>query len=264
MFAFLALLFGLVCKPRSRLVWRGNGVVLGLCWHLHDTTVAVEFTHLAQNHGKVGHVCGFDHSHLDTVQTGWQQHAFCYPVWMYDLKELTARHKVWDMDFATQPPASTAPPIALECTLPVTKAGTAHAVVLWVDYQLLDGGAPPTMSTGLLPGTWSRKFKTARCVCCPFLVQRSLVCVVLLLLLLLLLLFLVGCSRQPCAYFACAAFPDNRPSHWSQPVVFMQEGARVTASPASGASGATGHDSVKLRGVLDAATGKFQWQVSTS
>lgn len=45
---------------------------------------AVHLTHLANNHGVVGSVCGFDHKPFDEVEKDWHTHTFTYPLWQYE------------------------------------------------------------------------------------------------------------------------------------------------------------------------------------
>lgn len=110
--------------------------------------VLVQFDDLWRNHGAVGTVSGFDHSQLDAVQAGWHQHALAYPTWMYPYTELSARADVWAFDFDDNPPAATAEAggEGRRVELVVTRPGTLHGVVVWVDYSLTKTG--PVLSTG--------------------------------------------------------------------------------------------------------------------
>ena len=127
--------------------WGGVGSQHPLhCMSCH-TPVPVEFSKLWINHGAVGTVQGFDHGTLDAVQAGWEEHLFAYPLWMYPFRALAEPAAVWSIDYCTAAPSpKDGAGMQSAAEVVVTKPGTVHAIMVWVDYMLTPSG--PTLSTG--------------------------------------------------------------------------------------------------------------------
>lgn len=95
--------------------------------------VLVQFDTLWRSHGDAGVVLGFDHTPFDEYQRGWHtKRPLSYPMWMYPYTALSNVDTLLVGDFAS----TFDPSLAFSMQVPVTRAGTAHGVVVWVDYDL--------------------------------------------------------------------------------------------------------------------------------
>jgi hypothetical protein len=115
---------------------------------------AVWFAHLADNHGTVGAVCGFDHGPFDAVEAGWHRHTYTYPLHQYGWAPASApatewaplsfaaptaagREKTGDLSFST-----TLTLRADNDSAEASAAGVppcAHGVMFWVEYDAQSG-----------------------------------------------------------------------------------------------------------------------------
>lgn len=91
----------------------------------------VQFEHLYDCFGQVKCVQDFDHSHLDTLQVEWSDKNFPYPLWMYSHTLLSQPERLMTMEFS-QLPESQFESVKVD----VISSGSAHGVVMWVDYDL--------------------------------------------------------------------------------------------------------------------------------
>lgn len=102
----------------------------------------VEFENLHECFGNVGTVQDFDHTYLDTMQDGWWNQSFPYPLWMYPHTELSSPTTLATFEYSELPDN-----VFDTSTTSCIEEGWGHAVKLWVEYDL-DSAGKHVISTG--------------------------------------------------------------------------------------------------------------------
>jgi hypothetical protein len=107
----------------------------------------VEFDDFFSAYGKVGVddlVSGFRHSAVNYYGNRYHTYDVSLPLWQYRYKQISTSISVAKMSYEGEAPTIET---GVDCAAELTSAGTAHAVVFWVDYacrvadESRDGGA---------------------------------------------------------------------------------------------------------------------------
>ena len=97
---------------------------------------AFELGGLAEGHGDVGIVEGFDLRYFDDYKSDWTQYSFPYKLGCYEKKILSQPVKLAEFDFEASEPKDS---IDETATVPFLTAGKCDCIAIWVDYELVPG-----------------------------------------------------------------------------------------------------------------------------